>query len=69
LGVPVVEVAWINCPDRRLDYDRVFGPIGVPFKVVRPEKVFTYDETLAGDAVRSISVERVIEAARSLLPR
>jgi ADP-heptose:LPS heptosyltransferase len=67
LGVPVVEVSWINCPDRRLDYDRVFGPVGVPFKIVRPERVFTYEETLAGDAVRSINVERVIEAARSLL--
>jgi len=66
-GTPVVEVSWINCDDSRLDFDRGFEPVGVPFKVVKAPRKFTIEETLNGEAVASVTVESVIDAAKALI--
>ena len=67
LRKPVVEVSWINCDDPALRYDRNFAAFGTRAIVVRPPRKFTPQETLAGEAVCSVPVGMVVDAAETLL--
>jgi ADP-heptose:LPS heptosyltransferase len=67
LHKPVVEISWINCDDAALRYDRNFAAFGTRAIVVRPPRKFTPQETFAGEAVRSVPVEMVVDAAETLL--
>jgi hypothetical protein len=67
LRKPVVEVSWINCDDPALHYDRNFTAFGTRAIVVKPPRNFTPQETFAGEAVRSVPVAGVAEAAETLL--
>jgi len=67
LHKPVVEVSWINCDDPALRYDRNFAAFGTRAIVVKPPRKFTLQETFAGEAVRSVPVAMVADAAEALL--
>lgn len=67
LRKPVVEISWINCDDPALQYDRNFAAFGTRAIVVKPPRKFTAQETFAGEAVRSVPVAAVAEAAETLL--
>lgn len=67
VGTPVVEISWLNCDDHILDFDRPFEPVGVQYRVARPTRKFTIQETFAGDAIRSVTVDAVTDAALDLL--
>lgn len=67
VGTPCIVVHWLRCFDEMFAYDRGFDPVGVPYRIVGPSREFTRDETLRGEAVASVSVDRVVAAAKELL--
>lgn len=67
VGVPVVEVSWLNSDAPIFSYDYPFEPVGVPYRIVRPVRKYNAVETTSGAAIMSVDVWRVAEAARELL--
>jgi ADP-heptose:LPS heptosyltransferase len=67
LTKPVVEVSWINCDDKALQFDRNFSAFGTRSVIVRPPRAFSAEATFAGEAVRSVTIEAVIKGVEAFM--